>query len=183
MNDRTVQTVVDQSMTEQADPYGDTALHERIDWNMTNHAPINDDVIARFEALRTLAKSYSHGIVDLCPPGRDRELALERAEDSLMRAVAAIARDQQTPVAAQETDSLWEPEPELVARQRAEDSEMAGVAEDLGIPFETSEDLEKVAEAALGRDTEMTPGAAKFINDLAADNPRAEQVRPSEERD
>jgi hypothetical protein len=77
-----------------AAPASDQYLHMRIDWNMTNHAPANDDVVARFEALREFAKSFAHAIVDLCPASRDRELALEHAEDALMRAVAAIARNQ-----------------------------------------------------------------------------------------
>ena len=76
------------------DSHDDAALHNRIEWNMTNHAPEYESIIGRFEGLRSLAKAYSHGIVDLCPAGEDRDLALRLAEDSLMRAVAAVARGQ-----------------------------------------------------------------------------------------
>ena len=78
----------------------DRELHRRIDWNMTNHAPTGEQVTDRFEALREFAKSFAHAIVDLCPDGRDRDLALTHAEDALMRAVAAIARNQDAMVAS-----------------------------------------------------------------------------------
>lgn len=78
----------------------DEHLHQRIEHNMTNHAPSADEVVQRFEALRIFAKQFSHAIVDLCPDGRDRALALTHAEDALMRAVAAIARNQEAMVGA-----------------------------------------------------------------------------------
>lgn len=84
--------------------YQDEALHKRIEHNMTHHAPTSSEVIERFEALRKFAKLYSHAIVDLCPEGRDRSLALTLAEDSLMRAVAAIARNPDAMVAANMPD-------------------------------------------------------------------------------
>lgn len=110
------------------------ALHERIEWNMTNHAPVNDDVVARFEALREFAKDFSHAIVDLCPESRDRSLALTHAEDSLMRAVAAIARNQ-------EHLAAFEVQPYEAA-----------------VPtFDTAEDLEDVAESVLEPHQRVTP--------------------------
>ena len=78
----------------------DEHLHQRIEHNMTNHAPSAQEVVARFEALREFAKNFSHAIVDLCPEGRDRSLALTHAEDALMRAVASIARNQDAMVGA-----------------------------------------------------------------------------------
>lgn len=71
-----------------------TQLHDRVEWNLTNHAPENQTAIPRFEAVREVGKDFSHLIIALCPDGRDRSLALTHVEDAVMRAVAAIARDQ-----------------------------------------------------------------------------------------
>lgn len=70
------------------------SLHDRVEWNLTNHAPENQTAIPRFEAIREVGKDFSHLIIALCPDGRDRSLALTHVEDAVMRAVAAIARDQ-----------------------------------------------------------------------------------------
>lgn len=69
-------------------------LHQRIDHNMTNHAPTGEGVIERFEELRVKAKEFAHLIADLCPPSREQSLSLTAAEEALMWAVAAVARNQ-----------------------------------------------------------------------------------------
>lgn len=66
--------------------------HEQVEHNMTNHPPISPSTVAQFEKLRRLAKAFAHEIVDTCPEGRERSLALTAAEESLMWAVAAVAR-------------------------------------------------------------------------------------------
>lgn len=154
-------------------------LHQRVEWNMTNHAPEDETVIHRFEAIRVLAKDFSHGIIALCPDGRDRALALTHAEDALMRAVAAIARDQEGDYEFAEIPAMaprlsfedsvvppgseghGEPVPEgwddpsglsdeEIKKQRDEEAEMAGVVTDAyEPPFKTSEDLETSASEAL----------------------------------
>lgn len=116
----------------------DEQLHSRIDWNMSNHAPINDGIIARFEALRQFAKMFSHAIVDLCPPGRDQSLALTAAEDALMRAVAAIARDQEAIVLADQVDKDDLEVPEFLEE----------IAEQMLTPRATAETLDEIAPVA-----------------------------------
>lgn len=69
-------------------------LHARVEHNMTNHPPVSDEVVGRFEALRLTAKAFAHEIVELCPPSREQSLALTAAEETLMWAVAAVARNQ-----------------------------------------------------------------------------------------
>lgn len=68
--------------------------HRTIDLNMTNHAPIHPGVVESFESLRRAAKLFAHMIVDICPRTRERDLALQRAEEALMYAVASVARNQ-----------------------------------------------------------------------------------------
>lgn len=66
-------------------------LHERVDHNLTSHAPSETQV--RFiEIVRTVGKQLGHQIVEYCPPGREQSLALTALEETVMWAVAAIAR-------------------------------------------------------------------------------------------
>lgn len=76
----------------------DDALHARIDHDLTNHAPKDPSVVERFEAIRERAKALGHEIVDRCPPSREVSLALTNLEQTVMYAVAAIARHQDTDV-------------------------------------------------------------------------------------
>jgi hypothetical protein len=69
--------------------------HERIDHNMTNHPPKDAATVAAFEALREKAKAFAHAIAELTPQSREQSLALTAAEESLMWAVAAVARNQE----------------------------------------------------------------------------------------
>ncbi len=86
----------------QAD-YGDRGMtptvmrfdaHAQVEHNMTNHAPAGPHVVAEFERLRRVAKVFAHEILDTCPDTRERSMTLTKAEESLMWAVAAIARNQ-----------------------------------------------------------------------------------------
>lgn len=72
-------------------------LVERIEHNMTNHPPANADVITKFEELRVCAKDWAKAVAFLAPSCREQSLALTAAEESLMWAVAAIARNQDQP--------------------------------------------------------------------------------------
>lgn len=70
------------------------SLHERIDHDLTNHAPSGLEVVARFEAIRAEAKDLAHRLADVCPPSRELSLALTAVEQAVMYGVAAIARNQ-----------------------------------------------------------------------------------------
>lgn len=67
------------------------AAHEAIEHSLTNQAPADHEVVARFEALRVNAKAFGHDIIDLCPESRERSLALTKLEEAVMWAVKAVA--------------------------------------------------------------------------------------------
>lgn len=67
----------------------------RLDRNLTNHPPVNDATILAMEAIRAAAKALGHRILDHCPtPSRERSLALTNLEQTVMWAIADIARNQ-----------------------------------------------------------------------------------------
>lgn len=63
-------------------------------WNMTNHTP-SPDQIKDIEELRERAIVLAEEIEHLCPPTRERSLAITNLEQALMWAVASIARNPQ----------------------------------------------------------------------------------------
>lgn len=66
-----------------------------IEHSMTNHPPVNEHVVQRFEALRQVAKEWAEAIALLCPANSWKEQAIFQAENSLMWAVKAVACDQE----------------------------------------------------------------------------------------
>jgi hypothetical protein len=70
----------------------DPALQKDIANRFTYHRPRADQV-PRYEALRTHAKAFAELIGDLCPPGRERALALTHLEETVMWANAGISRE------------------------------------------------------------------------------------------
>lgn len=81
----------DQSAPSKPSPYSDEAQHEQVEWNLTNHSP-NADQVERIESVRRFAKALSHSVIEECPSGPDRTLALRKIEEGTMMAVASIAR-------------------------------------------------------------------------------------------
>lgn len=67
---------------------------EQLNHNLTNHAPKTDDVVASFMDIRNVAKALGETIITTCPESRERSLALTNLEQTVMWAVAAIARNQ-----------------------------------------------------------------------------------------
>lgn len=67
---------------------------EQLHHNLTNHPPVNDGVIQAFELVREPAKVLGEAIVNLCPDSREKSLALTNLEQTVMWAVASIARNQ-----------------------------------------------------------------------------------------
>lgn len=67
-----------------------------VEKNMTNHPPMNEGVVRLFEALREDTKTLAKTIDQLCPDSREKSLAFTNLEQSLMWAVASIARNQET---------------------------------------------------------------------------------------
>jgi hypothetical protein len=71
---------------------------DRIAHNLTNHPPVdgNDgDVVAMYLSIRLDAMDLGYTIERLCPESREKSLALTNLEQTVMWAVAAIARNQQ----------------------------------------------------------------------------------------
>ena len=66
-----------------------------IDKNMTNHPPVNDDVVTMFEEVRFHFKQCAQAIKDNCPVSREQSLAFTNLEQALMWAIASIARNQE----------------------------------------------------------------------------------------
>lgn len=67
---------------------------EQLHHNLTNHAPATETVINKFERIREQAKQLGEEILDHCPESREKSLALTNLEQTVMWAVAAIARNQ-----------------------------------------------------------------------------------------
>jgi hypothetical protein len=70
----------------------DVVYYQRTIFNMTNQTPTPDRV-ARIERVRDGAKRLAGIIYQNCPESRERALALTSLEQSLMNAVASIARE------------------------------------------------------------------------------------------
>lgn len=60
--------------------------------NLTNHTP-TDEQIVDIENLRVRVKYLAEHIDDKCPDSREKSLALTNLEQTVMWAVASIARD------------------------------------------------------------------------------------------
>lgn len=71
----------------------DKLLVERIENDFTYHPPKGDQA-QKYEQMRSTAKKLALLMVELCPDGRERSLALTRLSETVMWANAAIARQQ-----------------------------------------------------------------------------------------
>jgi hypothetical protein len=71
----------------------DKLLLERLENVFTYHAP--DPVrVERYEQLRGAVKEIARLMVELCPDSMERSSALQKLEEAVMWANAAIARNQ-----------------------------------------------------------------------------------------
>ena len=61
--------------------------------NLTNHRPSPDDIEV-IETFRGAAIGLGEHILRVCPPSRERSLAITNLEQTVMWAVASIARNQ-----------------------------------------------------------------------------------------
>jgi hypothetical protein len=67
---------------------------ERIERDLTNHAPVGDHVVEAFEKLREPAKALANALIDICPDTPERDQAYLFLQQALMFGVASIARNQ-----------------------------------------------------------------------------------------
>jgi hypothetical protein len=66
---------------------------DKVNNAFTYHPPI-DGQAEKYEELRELAKGIALRIMNLCPPSRERSLALTNLEQAIMWANASIARNE-----------------------------------------------------------------------------------------
>lgn len=71
---------------------GDQAVLDNLWWNMTSHA-MTPEAVEKVEVLRDQFKHLGETIIHSAPTSRERALALTHLEESLMWAVASIARN------------------------------------------------------------------------------------------
>lgn len=81
-------------MDQSSQPSKESALHDRIEFDFTNHPPVDGSVLERMVRLRSAAKDLGHLIVDNVPVTREQSLALTHLEQCLMMCMAGIARYQ-----------------------------------------------------------------------------------------
>lgn len=79
----------DQDMNGQ--PGGSAPVDAELETRFTYHAPKNDQ-LDRYASIRGAALVFAHMLCQLCPPSRERSLALTELEASVMWANASIAR-------------------------------------------------------------------------------------------
>lgn len=65
---------------------------EEIENRFTYHAPVVDQV-DRYSRMRNNAKMIAYVICDICPPSRERSLAITKLDEVVFWANAAIARN------------------------------------------------------------------------------------------
>jgi hypothetical protein len=68
----------------------DKLLLERVDWDFDYHAPEGLRV-QYHQQLRAQAKAFARTIVELCPEGRERAVALTSLKECLRWANASVA--------------------------------------------------------------------------------------------
>jgi hypothetical protein len=71
---------------------------EQLQHNLTNHPPVNDRVVRDLEFMRLKAFDFGEVILASCPPSRERSLAITNLEQTVMWAIASIARNQSAEV-------------------------------------------------------------------------------------
>lgn len=69
-------------------------MSEAAEHSLTNHPPIDPFITSLFESVRVPFKEAYTAVELLCPPSRERSLALTNVEQALMWAIKSIAVNQ-----------------------------------------------------------------------------------------
>lgn len=80
--------------------------HDSLERSLTNQAPEGLAVIEAMEMLRVPAKTFGHAILAICPPGRERSIALTKLEEATMWAIKGLALNQSHVVPKDEGEAL-----------------------------------------------------------------------------
>lgn len=75
----------------QPTPIAQKPYNPVIENNFMYHAP-REGMPEKYAHIRDLAKEFAYVIDGLCPPGREKSLAMTKLEETVMWANAAIAR-------------------------------------------------------------------------------------------
>ena len=67
--------------------------NRRLAKDFTYHPPKADQV-PRYNEIRSQAEAFAAGLMQMCPPSRERSLALTALEEAVMWANASIARNE-----------------------------------------------------------------------------------------
>lgn len=67
------------------------SIHDELTNRFTYHAPKGDQA-ERYATLRAAALEFARAVVRLCPAGSRRSRALDKIDEAMMLANAAIAR-------------------------------------------------------------------------------------------
>lgn len=59
-----------------------------------HHAPLDDSQTERYGAIRQAMRQLAEQLIQDCPESRELSVALTRLEESMMWAIAAIARNE-----------------------------------------------------------------------------------------
>jgi hypothetical protein len=75
-------------------PTVDRELVRRVEHDFTLHPPESDEVAEVMDTIREAYKTLAVQMARMLPSGRDQALCITELENSLMRAIAAVARNQ-----------------------------------------------------------------------------------------
>ncbi len=64
----------------------------KLHYSLTNHKPDEDSLI-KIEEFREYSKSFGDKIIELCPDGRYKSIALTNLEETVMWAIKSIILD------------------------------------------------------------------------------------------
>lgn len=71
-------------------------LLARIDNDTRHHPPSSEEIVKAHEAIRDAARDFMTLLVRHAPVSRELSLALTKAEEAMMHANSAVARNQST---------------------------------------------------------------------------------------
>jgi len=74
-------------------PKGGRVPNEQIESNFSYHSP-KEGQMEKYYNIRTNAKELAYDIEELCPPSREKSLALTKLEEAVFWANASIARNE-----------------------------------------------------------------------------------------
>jgi hypothetical protein len=69
-----------------------SSINTIIERNFTYHSPKSEEDVKKYEKIREETRKYVREVINLLPDNRERGIAIERLEEVVLWANAAIAR-------------------------------------------------------------------------------------------